>query len=744
MAEQYQFIVTLDTHDDLPGFYDDMETPGGTDHVPDRVVPCIDRRPSSRNTNYYLTHAEAEKLKNDPRVRDVTINPAYLGISGDIVRYVQTSTHFDRSGNTVNNMVNWGLLRATSNQGITGWGTTFPQTTGTINLVATGKNVDIVDVDGAGLIIAHPEFAKNADGTGGSRCVAYNWFQHDLAVMGVSTTTIYTYDIPTSHPIHVQGTLAGNTQGWARDANIYNLDLAVNDPTGVTFDRTMNYVTEFHKNKPINPATNRKNPTIMNNSWGMSIFPGQWYFSDITAVTYRGVRYEAPPPTGGYTYNGQIGVYNSSSLVTSFTTSSWAMTGNRITSSGSSASCATLNTATSWFGTTSTLVASTVPTGGNEDDGYWSLIMPFATTYLGYTTSTIHVSTNFYLTFEAPSTEYITSPSNPPYRKIMMGAGDHSGQRIYYGAEGSPGTRTFRVILEGSLSTSGVIDAPNMTCQYTFYESSATVVDVIMGKNSNRTASGDGNQFSTAQLNAWGFIADQRIPQRVGPLDADLEDCIANGVITVGASGNGEWKHEAPGGPDWDNTFEMANKYPLSVLYPYYYMKGTSPTATDNRTVGNYNINNITVGAIDYTSDRKAYFSDCGPGTHIWAAGYNVMSSYTSGVVDPRNSNYYLAKDSGTSMASPQVCGVIACALELYPYWNQDQAKAFILETALPGQLSATNGGPTDYTDLQGSPNLILHYNMQKATTGTVVPAQTVHARPSVGHVYPRTKIVRW
>lgn len=745
MSEKYQFIVTVDTHADLPGLYDDLETIGGTDHVPDRCVDCIDRRPTSRNTIYELTQAEADLLRKDPRVKDVTINPAYLGIAADVTGYVQTSTFFNRSGTTNNTMINWGLLRCFESSGRSGWGSTFVNATGTITLSATGKNVDFIDVDSNGLITAHPEFAVNADGTGGSRCVSYNWYQHNLAVLGRSTSTIYSYSSAGSHAIHVQGTAAGNRQGWARDANIYNIYYDINN-AGYTFPYVMNYVTEFHKNKSINPSTGRKNPTIMNNSWGMSLFASDWSFSDITAVTYRGTRYEAPPPPG-YTYNGTIGVYNSSTRVSAFTTSSWAMAGNRITSSGSTATTETLNTATSWFGTTVGLTASTIPdvegyVGGGNDDGYWQLTLPFSITYLGTSYSTVYVGTNFYVTFGAGSTVFATSAISPALPKIMMGSADHSTQRIYYGVEGSTGTRTFRIIQEGASATTGVLGSPDMTCQYTFYENSATVVDVHMGKNAYRTAGGSG--FGTTQLNAWGFIAGQRIPQRVTALDSDLEDCLAQGVVSVGASGNGQWKHDAPGGLDWDNTFEMASRYPLSVANPYYYMRGTSPTATDNRTVGNFNINNITVGAIDYASDRKAYFSDCGPATHIWAPGYQIMSSYTSGVADSRNASYYLAKDSGTSMASPQVCGVLACALELYPHWNQDQAKTFILETAITGQLTTSSGGPADTFDLQGSPNLILHYSLQRASTGTVVPSVTERVRPSVGAVYPRPKITRW
>ena len=61
----------------------------------------------------------------------------------------------------------------------------------------------------------------NADGTGGNRSVQYNWFQHDPAVRGIAASN-YVYGTG-GHATHVSGTVAGNTQGWARGANIYNI-----------------------------------------------------------------------------------------------------------------------------------------------------------------------------------------------------------------------------------------------------------------------------------------------------------------------------------------------------------------------------------------------------------------------------------------------------------------------------------------------------------------------------------------
>ncbi len=102
-----------------------------------------------------------------------------------------------------------------------------------------------------------------------------------------------------------------------------------------------------------------------------------------------------------------------------------------------------------------------------------------------------------------------------------------------------------------------------------------------------------------------------------------------------------------------------------------------------------------------------------------------------------------LAKISGTSMASPQVCGVLACALETYPDMTQEQAKAYIIGLSKTGQLNDTGGGPTDFASLQGSPNKYLFYRIERPTTGNTFPKLNYKLRPTTGAVYPRPRIRR-
>ena len=253
-----EYVVTLKSMDDVKEFYNDMETPGGNLYIPDREVECCKRRPISRNTHYMLTYDEAAQLLQDPRVLAVELNPVDRGLVRGTFGFEQTSTHFDKRVASDPGDINWGFIRCLRKTNIANWGIdgTVEQSA-TILSDCTGKNVDVVIMDDGTPYPTVYEYAQNPDGTGYSRMVEYNWFIHNPVVTGGA---VGYYSYPgyrlQQHGGHTSGTVAGNTQGWARDANIYN----------ITFYDSIDYVREFHKNKPINPLTGVKNPTVMNNS----------------------------------------------------------------------------------------------------------------------------------------------------------------------------------------------------------------------------------------------------------------------------------------------------------------------------------------------------------------------------------------------------------------------------------------------------------------------------------------------
>jgi len=261
--ESKEYIVTLHNFEDLESFYEDMETPGGSVYLPNRAVEIADRRPISRNTHYYLTHEEAAELSNDPRVASVILRKA----RNVVLDWTQTS-NFRRGGTYSSTDKNWGLLRSTSATYDSSWGTNATQVkNGTASYAFEGRHVDIVFVDGH-IRPNHAEFKTNADGTGVSRVVQYNWFQHNPAVRGTAAGT-YVYDTTSEdHGTHVAGIAAGNTQGWARQANIYNICPALS-PSTLALEHIFDYIRAWHNSKPINSSTGRRNPTIVNNSWNI-------------------------------------------------------------------------------------------------------------------------------------------------------------------------------------------------------------------------------------------------------------------------------------------------------------------------------------------------------------------------------------------------------------------------------------------------------------------------------------------
>lgn len=302
-----EYVVTLKKFKDLEGFYTDMDT-GSGEYTPKRHVTIVNKRPISRNTHYLLTAREAETLKEDPRVLDVELSLTELGITFEPAwtRSGDGSTKLWQKGTeVVNTYLNWGLLRTFNGFQYSNWGSdgnTNPPNEGTVTTVSTGKNVDVVIVDNH-IDPNHPEFAVNENGTGGSRVQQYNWFQLNPTVTGGSAGT-YTYDSYTvDHGCLSAGVVAGNTHGWASDANIYNISPYIPNFWTLYSD----YIRVWHSSK-----TNG-NPTIMvlNQviSWAVPL-------SSIALVKFR-----------GKTYSGLIGT------VTDAQATGWGIPNDSVTAS---------------------------------------------------------------------------------------------------------------------------------------------------------------------------------------------------------------------------------------------------------------------------------------------------------------------------------------------------------------------------------------------------------------------------
>ena len=315
-----EYIITLKNKEDLPAFYNDMETRGGSSSIPTREIPVKHRRPISRNTHYMLTDTEADKIKKDPRVLSVELTMEERGITIKPSRSV-TSTLWNKSNTIATSHQQWGLLRCVEGETRSNWGSNgTPNVTGTITLTSTGKHVDAVVVDGH-FDPTHAEFAVNVDGTGGSRVVQFNWSSLNPQVIGSAAGTyVYTpyvdgvsdATVNNNHGSSVAGVFVGNTRGWASDANIYNINPYASNPNPFVAANIIDYLRAWHNSKPINPVTGRRNPTISNHSYGAT---AELPITSISQVRFRGTVYTGPFTSsqlsafGIFNYDSGGGVY---------------------------------------------------------------------------------------------------------------------------------------------------------------------------------------------------------------------------------------------------------------------------------------------------------------------------------------------------------------------------------------------------------------------------------------------------
>jgi hypothetical protein len=192
MSDLKEYIVTAANYEILDDLCNDIESPDGAFYIPDRKVEVANPRPSSRNTHYYLTDQEAELIRQDPRVLAVEQLPEALGLE-PMPLWSQTETTWNKSSTNTSSHKNWGLLRVFEGATRSNWGSNGTTSqSGTVTVDPTGKQVDVVIVDGL-FDPSHPEYARNSNGTGGSRVNQYNWYQHNPEVTGASAGTyVYT------------------------------------------------------------------------------------------------------------------------------------------------------------------------------------------------------------------------------------------------------------------------------------------------------------------------------------------------------------------------------------------------------------------------------------------------------------------------------------------------------------------------------------------------------------------------
>ena len=285
-----------------------------------------------------------------------------------IYRNLTTSAFSISATSAEENRTNW----ATKRVGVTTNGKSWPNVTGNAAVInddlsfsLTGKNVDVIIHD-SGIMQYHPEFLDD-DGKSRVRDVvldgpyyidpsyftsnshtytkpdgrigittasAHAWWENSSSRSG-SFSSVGTVSIPdnytvantlgiggtshtmtSSHGTGCAGLSAGKNFGLAFESNIWNMS-AISSPTSMSIESSYDLMKIFHQNKPTNTATGRKNPTVVNGSWGY--FAG---FNSGTTVSYSfkgstgtftgyasnstGVQAMAYGLTGGTSFNRQF------------------------------------------------------------------------------------------------------------------------------------------------------------------------------------------------------------------------------------------------------------------------------------------------------------------------------------------------------------------------------------------------------------------------------------------------------
>jgi len=209
----------------------------------------------------------------------------------------------------------WAKLHGAGNDTDRGKGTFGDD--GTVNKTATapifnnGKHVDVVICDDP---VSTDLKEWESPTTNQSRFVEYDWYTELNSIVGSiddDSQTIPSAPYPnyfnittntTYHGTHVAGTVAGKTYGWANEANIYSMQVlgnngissGVSQGTPVTSLLIFDYLRAFHRNKPINATTGRRNPTITNHSWGANYGgPDAWNLNNVTQIVWRGSTYSS-------------------------------------------------------------------------------------------------------------------------------------------------------------------------------------------------------------------------------------------------------------------------------------------------------------------------------------------------------------------------------------------------------------------------------------------------------------------
>lgn len=201
--------------------------------------------------------------------------------------------------------------------------------------------------------------------------------------------------------------------------------------------------------------------------------------------------------------------------------------------------------------------------------------------------------------------------------------------------------------------------------------------------------------YGNAAVSSHGF--------HISTVDVDQEEMEDAGIITVKAAGNYYHKIDVSSGADYNNYYTCSTSWALGSIAsgnPIYYNQGSSPNTQETIQVAN-------VDSTPYSEslEQVSPSSERGPGVFICAPGTDILSctnstGFTSDGLPPlnypSNSSYKVTKISGTSMAAPQITGMLALYLQINPTATQQDCKNWLNSLASRNSMYST-GLDNDY-----------------------------------------------